>query len=449
MANSISKRRCISNEEERGTKIDSISNLPDSLLTHILSFLPTKDSVATSVLSKRWEYLWTLVPALSFGFFDYSEDDLPWFMDFVYRVLVLSKAQKIIKFSLRLMPDCSPVLRLSPKDECQLKTWISAAVGRGVQELELNVLASNVKVPSCLFACNSLVSLKLYNGLIFDVPASVHLPSLRILHLISLARYPTDDSLTRLFSGCPVLEELNLEIDLDDDIVVLNINVPSLKRITLQTINFGAGNPEYKLVINAPLLEKLDLRDRAPNFLIQDISSLVEAVIKVDERDEPDHNQQMFELLEKVANVRFLSLSSSTLLAAYTYKPKFPVFRNLIHLEVHFRWFLLNGVFAVLESSNNLKSLVLHSGNYQHICKSMRLPDSVPKCVSMCLKTFNFRGFKGAKCDLRLVRYILKNATFLKQMKIGISFNLKEQCHLLAELLTFPRTSKTCEVSFY
>lgn len=38
--------------------MDLISGLPDEILAHVLSFVPPKLAVATSLLSKRWMPLW-------------------------------------------------------------------------------------------------------------------------------------------------------------------------------------------------------------------------------------------------------------------------------------------------------------------------------------------------------------------------------------------------------
>ncbi|KAL8494670.1 hypothetical protein ACS0TY_025492 [Phlomoides rotata] len=48
---------------------DRLIELPLSLIHHILSFLAMRDVVSTTILSKRWNNLWTYVPCLNFYVF--------------------------------------------------------------------------------------------------------------------------------------------------------------------------------------------------------------------------------------------------------------------------------------------------------------------------------------------------------------------------------------------
>ena len=45
---------------------DHMSNLPDGVLQHILSFLPAQDVVRTCVLAKRWRHMWKSTTVLRF-----------------------------------------------------------------------------------------------------------------------------------------------------------------------------------------------------------------------------------------------------------------------------------------------------------------------------------------------------------------------------------------------
>lgn len=82
--------------------VDRLSELPDSLILEILSFLAMRD-VKTSLLSKRWEDLWKTVPGFDFRYS--TENDLDKFKSFVNRAVALWRGAKIRKFSLSYMFD--------------------------------------------------------------------------------------------------------------------------------------------------------------------------------------------------------------------------------------------------------------------------------------------------------------------------------------------------------
>ncbi|KAK7251786.1 hypothetical protein RIF29_35305 [Crotalaria pallida] len=70
LTQAISGQRASPMEEE-----DRISSLPDEVLCHILSFLPTKEAVATSAISKRWYPLWRSVTILDINDEFVPQDD--------------------------------------------------------------------------------------------------------------------------------------------------------------------------------------------------------------------------------------------------------------------------------------------------------------------------------------------------------------------------------------
>ncbi|ESW23065.1 hypothetical protein PHAVU_004G015500 [Phaseolus vulgaris] len=143
---------------------DIISDFPDSVLCYILSFLPTKQVVATSSLSKRWKLLWRSVPSLDFEF----------------------QNNEIVSHLL------SDVLRRSSSlEHIHLQMgWFTA-------------------VPSVVFICKTLVVLKLDTSLLENI-SFVDLPLLKILHLYSLILVHCD-LLQQCLSGCLNVEDLEVK----------------------------------------------------------------------------------------------------------------------------------------------------------------------------------------------------------------------------------------------
>lgn len=131
-------------------KEDRINQLPDPLICHILSHLPPKDCVKTSVLSTRWRGLWLLVPSLELVCWDVPNfNALMSFGDRFFdsnRVSCIDNLKLVINHGSHIRVDVAS----NPK------SWIDAAVKRKIQHLYLRV---GVKLPISLYTCETLVSL--------------------------------------------------------------------------------------------------------------------------------------------------------------------------------------------------------------------------------------------------------------------------------------------------
>ncbi|XVF78343.1 hypothetical protein PTKIN_Ptkin14bG0124600 [Pterospermum kingtungense] len=247
--NTSSKKACTSCS-------DKISNLSDDLILKILYFLSSKQVVQTSVLSKRWVLLWTLVPTLNLqdsyrSIFD--QQDRMKFVHFVDRVLFLKKSASVEKFSL----NCQPIYGQS----C-INKWICTAVEQGLREVDISVTEISkeylVKLPSGLFLMKTLKILKLHGGIMVDVLVSVCLPSLKILHLLRV-KYANAESISCFISGCPSLEKLHIDVRISpDNMMNFNISVPTLITLYLSLEYAFEEEPHAEnFEINAPALKNL------------------------------------------------------------------------------------------------------------------------------------------------------------------------------------------------
>ncbi|EYU33522.1 hypothetical protein MIMGU_mgv1a022257mg, partial [Erythranthe guttata] len=215
-------------------------------------------------IQKKWRYLCSYVPNL---FFNYENSDT------ITRVLLLRKLQNINTFS--LFDD-------TKRNYHQIETWITFAVERSVQNIDI-YLTVHLDSPRCLFTCKTLIDLRLdHCGLIPDRGSIVFLPHLKRLHLIHV-KYEGDDSLSHLISGCPVLEELLLQLCID--YCSCKISSPTIKMLDVSYhFDKESENQDYnKVEINTPALVYLELLDYANQHIkCRALTSLIEADIEID-----------------------------------------------------------------------------------------------------------------------------------------------------------------------
>lgn len=145
-------------EEDNVT--DRLSSLPDSILCHIMSFLPTTTSVAMMRVSRRWRHLWKDLQIFNFCSRNLDSHSFKRFLLFVNAVLTLRKFRDIHKFHLILG------FNRSVCDNFHLaciRTWILAAIGPHLQQLCLYIVNAAVVVlpPSLLTNCSNLLYLRL------------------------------------------------------------------------------------------------------------------------------------------------------------------------------------------------------------------------------------------------------------------------------------------------
>ncbi|XP_048603084.1 F-box/FBD/LRR-repeat protein At5g56420-like [Brassica napus] len=256
--------------------MDRLSQLPDDLLIKILSFVPTKCAVATSILSKRWLSLWTLVASLVFEDFSEEEDEeineihVRSLSQFVSGTLLLHKAAVLERFHLNSASECSP---------WEIGLWVRIAVDRFVRDLKISFCYDHclVNLPSRLFRCETLETLQLRRVILSEVPCRLSFPSLTKLRLLSV-KYSDDGSFSRIVSNCPILDDLVVETCHGDNVATFTVHLPSLQSLSFRNTVRESPPDDHLFAIHSQSLKQLDIVDYFGELkLIGNLPKLVEA----------------------------------------------------------------------------------------------------------------------------------------------------------------------------
>ncbi|XP_026458108.1 F-box/LRR-repeat protein At4g14103-like isoform X2 [Papaver somniferum] len=457
------------NKGEEG--VDWISNLPDSLIHHILSFLNIKHVAQTSVLSKRWSYIWITVPILDFQ--DWvcirpTSSETNKFMDFVDGTLHRRHSgANIQRFAITWYNNLN---------EYRVNSWIFNAVRSNVQQVTLRLIQNEpMIITRSLFTCESLISLKLNVVPSVCFPNYISFPKLKCLELDRVA-FSNEYWNEKLFSNCPVLEDFSMEHCTWFGIPSFCISTPALK-------HFKIDNWEDEWL---PRGEDDGLR--VVQFRFKPYVATREQRI--------DHGAAISQFLRALVNVKRLSVSGDTLQAlsfAEDLLEKLPTFHNTKDLIVYEEVTADKALVALLKATPNLESLIFYGplpsddeeedyvagsdadaaeGEDNHDSEddvagsdsdasegednhgsenddwTLDVVTADPECLFLHLKSVYFLEFSGIPMEIRWLKLILKNAKALQAMSISTCdkflFNTRREVELMVEILSLPRASTSC-----
>ncbi|XP_059658943.1 FBD-associated F-box protein At4g10400-like [Cornus florida] len=378
------------NDNERGSCLeDRISGLPDALLISILSLLTMKEAGRTSLLSKRWRYMWTYITALNFDALhiiyglklgDKRLDvERPLYLSWVNQVLKSYNGPSLDEF--RVQFDLDETCRFD------INNWVNFAMEKRVKRLDLDV--SNIehrtrKEEDYIYhITNHPRGFTSYNSL-----TNLQLKYVNV----------TGQVLEYFLTNCPFLEQLT--VHKSDGLVNLKVSELSLKLTRLAITD--CYNVE-SIEISAMNLVSFKYYGPKISLPFKNVPPPVEMFIGGEYCDNLICNFLEFS--------SYLSLESLTLHLAYYDENsiedvKFPVFNKLKQLEL-----------IISAGDNESLTVLVPLIELQWFKTAVRRKlESVEICPLQYLKVVEFVGWVGRPIDTELATYLIKSAVMLEKI---------------------------------
>ncbi|GFP99790.1 putative F-box/LRR-repeat protein at5g02930 [Phtheirospermum japonicum] len=463
--------------------IDRLSALPDSLIIHIISLIGynVKEAAVTSVLSKRWQFIWSELPRLCFRNRSLEIEKKRDFVSWVGRTLLLrSSGTYLEKFKIDFL-----------YEECfasDLNALVRFAVRSKAKELILMLYSSAhlYTLPQVLYSNSSLRYLHLEQCVV----APRRTINWRSMTALCIQGAELDEHVIhKVLSGCPVLRRLWLMECWGFERLDLYSESLDMLKIT-DTEDKNGGAP--LLEISAPYLRTLsiDFNPVRRKLQLTNVPSLVSVSIHFDVfGNSVEVMNNTVELFENIWHVKDLKLEGAcvevcidALIFFDVVDKRMTIFHSLSHMQVvselvvhgqrlpqSRRDFLrldtsreedcIPGILGLLESSPNLDTLLIMSYEYCNSYETSVRPwgpiarDDL-NCDLLNLKTIRLFDCAdpnlGGEPMLTIARILLKRATSLEMMVIDAQNNLidfsSEFAKISQMVLSYPRSSERAEI---
>lgn len=270
---------------------DFLTDLPDEILLHILSFLPTTDAIKT-VLIRRFGNLWHGIPVLDFDQCMHHDCcNGPYysikFLNLIHQVLKLNNSPALDKLRLRfsfhkdyILTDDSEV---SDEDYCsqikgtesEINLLVHYALSKKVKVLDLDLLGCGLYeliedyiVPESVLRNNYLKELRLAFCNI-ESEGEIMLKSLKVLSLTEIEL--SDNIMQKIIVGSPNLEELYLSGC--SGLSKLVCTGENLKKLAL-VLHMGR-----ELIISCPNVISIEISGCIERAVLLDVRAVIEASV--------------------------------------------------------------------------------------------------------------------------------------------------------------------------
>ncbi|XBI59101.1 hypothetical protein VPH35_040229 [Triticum aestivum] len=478
---------------KRRRQADRLSALPDEMIQHILSQLPSEEAVRTSALSRRWRDVPARVTTVDLADpakGDYTRNNMSEDLDlpvcFAHKVTgaILGKAPSAPIRTLRLDV-------FNPSHDL-LDQWIGSAVSSGAEDIDVKLRYSQLsrrrlcpygsserassdfeiyerngytKTQNHLFRCRTLRRLRLTNWRL-DLQGTVSMASLETL---CLARIMDPKGLLQhLLSNCPRLTDLTLQ------------ECPSLTKITVASAHLRSFamiccHHASRIKLSSSCLRSLHYKGGLPCkslFKLANHAGVVALRIEICEdlsRKEPTEFAPAAKLIRRCTKLAYLHLS---------FRPSMDYYSSLIkvkHVAPCIEHLRQLGLRCCLRDHHDIRSvavLLCHTQNLEVLSMFPMVPET-PKeyssdsesdielensvvedrvdyssqvtdsgfwpmqirCFDYKLRRINIAMYRGLQLEKMLAKFLLSKAAALEEFSVTLTAGCSQSKRKVAKEL--------------